>query len=91
MTSFPCVAFYTAQISHAVVLVCAQALIDADIVLGAVFRAVVAGEDEQGIVCLASSLQGIHNLADDPIDLADKVSIAATAALALKSGVGHDG
>ena len=47
-------------------------------------RAVVTGEDEQGVLIQSGVFQGLIDLADDVVELHDKVSVIAVAAFAFE-------
>jgi hypothetical protein len=53
--------------------------------------AVVATEDEDGVVGQVQAVQCVHDLSDGPVQLQDDVAAGAEAALACKAGVGDAG
>ena len=86
MASFPTVAFDAAPRSRAVVAVIGAHVDDAGD-----FRAVVAGEDDEGVVGDAEFLERAHQLADHPIELVDKVAVRPGTGLSLELRRGERG
>ena len=79
MSAFPVIAFHAAPRSGAIVFV-----IFAHVDHRSYFRAVIAGEHDQGVVRHAQSIEGLGQLADDVIQLEDKVAVGARLGFAFK-------
>ena len=53
--------------------------------------AVVAGEDDEGVVAQLEFIERAHDLADHPVELLDEITVAAGLAAALELAPGREG